>query len=247
MEGGVLGTRRRSIATALLGPQEAAGLPFRRPPTVPRRRSEGEKSLVSQAQSVPRARFFQGFTTGEIVILAVLGVVLGVGGTPMAILFRFLNTAGGEAGWALSASILGWFYLAGVLGGYIVRKPGAATLCEVISGAGQVLSGNPNGVIVLYTTFAQGFGADLGYAIFRYRSWGPVPVMLAGVLSVPFGYVADAIFFGIPLMGASFFVAAVIRMVSGAVFALIGVGIIAAVAKAGVLRGTALDREARAY
>jgi len=72
-------------------------------------------------------------------------------------------------------------------------------------------------------------------------------VMLAGVLSVPFGYVADAIFFGIPLMGASFFVAAVIRMVSGAVFALIGVGIIAAVAKAGVLRGTALDREARAY
>ena len=120
---------------------------------------------MSQAQSVPRARFFQGFTTGEIVILAVLGVVLGVGGTPMAILFRFLNTAGGEAGWALSASILGWFYLAGVLGGYIVRKPGAATLCEVISGA---------------------------------------------------------------------------------VFALIGVGIIAAVAKAGVLRGTALDREARA-
>jgi energy-coupling factor transport system permease protein len=203
---------------------------------------------MAQARGVPqdqsRSSFFQTFTTAELVILAVLGVVLGVGGTPMAMLFRFLNTAGGEIGWALSATILGWFYLAGVLGGYIVRKPGAATLCEVISGVGQVLSGNPNGVIVLFTTFAQGFGADLGYALFRYRSWGLVPVMVAGVLSVPFGYVADAVFFGIPLLGPSFYLAAVIRMVSGAVFAVIGVAIIRAVAKAGVLRGTALDREA---
>jgi energy-coupling factor transport system permease protein len=202
---------------------------------------------VSQAQRASRTPFLQRFTTGEIVILAVLGVVLGVGGTPMAILFRLLNSAGGEAGWALASSISGWFYLAGVLGGYIVRKPGAATLCEVISGAGQVLSGNPNGVIVLYLTFAQGFGADLGYAIFRYRAWGAVPVILAGILSFPLAYVADAIFAGIPLMGPSFLVAAVIRIISGAVFALIGVGIITAVARAGVLRGTALDREAHAY
>ena len=56
MEGGVLGTRRRSIAAALHGPQEAAGLPFRRPPTVPRRRSEGEKWIVGQA------RFLTGLT-----------------------------------------------------------------------------------------------------------------------------------------------------------------------------------------
>lgn len=190
--------------------------------------------------------FFQGFSTGEIVVLAVLGVVLGVGGTPMAVLFRFLNTAGGEVGWALSASILGWFYLAGVLGGYIVRKPGAATLCEVVSGAGQVLSGNPNGVIVLFTTFAQGLGADIAYAIFRYRHWGVAAVALAGILSVPLGYVADAWFFGVPLLDFTFWVAAVIRMISGAVFAVVGVAIIYAVAKAGVLRGTALDREARA-
>ncbi len=205
---------------------------------------------MSEARGIPhdlaRSSFFQPLTTAELVILAVLGIVLGVGGTTMAILFRFLNTAGGEIGWALSATILGWFYLAGVLGGYIVRKPGAATLCEVISGVGQVLSGNPNGVIVLFTTFAQGFGADLGYLVFRYRNWSTVPVMVAGVLSVPFGYVADSIFFGIPLLGPSFFVAAVIRMISGAVFAVIGVAIISAVARAGVLRGTALDREVHA-
>ncbi len=193
----------------------------------------------------PRRRFWQGFTTGEIVILAIIGVVLGIGGTPVAILFRFIQTAGGEFGWALSSLVLGWFYLAGVIGGYIVRKPGAATLCEVISGAGQVLSGNPNGVVVLFTTFAQGLGADLGYACFGYRKWGKGPVMLAGVLSVPLGYVADSIFFGIPLLGATFWGAAVIRMISGALFALIGVAIVRAVAKSGVLRGTAVARAER--
>jgi energy-coupling factor transport system permease protein len=199
-----------------------------------------------RVEPAERRGFFQAFTTGELVILAVLGIVLGIGGTPMAVLVRFLNTAGGELWFVAQATVLGWFYLAGVLGGYIVRKPGAATLCEVISGVGQVLSGNPNGVIVLYTTFAQGLGADIGYALFRYRNWGLLPVAVAGALSVPLGFFADAWFFGFPNLDLPLLIAFIVRVISGIVFAIIGVAIIRAVARAGVLSGTALGREARA-
>lgn len=196
--------------------------------------------------SAEKKPFFQGFKTSEIVILAVIGIVFGVGGTPMVFVGRFFMTALGSLGWMGFALILGWFYLAGVLGGYIVRKPGAAIIGEVISGVAQVLSGNPNGVIVLVTTFLQGLGADLGYALLRYRRWGAVPVMLAGAFSSLFGTWIDAYFFGMLDIGLLFnIIAWIIRMISGAVFGIVGMAIFNAVAKAGVLRGTELDKEIR--
>ncbi len=201
-------------------------------------------SVATQQESMP-SKFFKRLTTTELVYLAVMGVIFGVLGTPMAILFRFLNTAGGSYGWALSGTILGWFYLVGVLGAYIVRKPGAATIAEVISGFAQVLSGNPNGIDAILGTLGQGIGADLGFSIFGYRKFGTWPVILAGILSVPFGYIADAFFFGIPTTSWEYFAAAGVRAVSGLVFALIGAQIAKAVARTGALKGTALGRVVR--
>lgn len=198
-------------------------------------------------QDGKKEKFFKKFTTMEIVIMAVIGVVFGIGGTPMVFVGRFFMTAMGEIGWMGFAAILGWFYLAGVLGGYIVRKPGASTLTEVISGVAQILSGNPNGVIVLLTTFLQGFGSDVAYGIFRYKKFSPWVVALSGALAAPLGVWVDAYFFGVLDQGPFFNVIAVlIRIVSGAVFGLIGMGIMNLVAKTGVLRGTALDKAIRA-
>jgi len=195
---------------------------------------------------VKKEPFFKKFTTMEIVIMAIIGVVFGIGGTPMVFVGRFFMTALGEIGWMGFAAILGWFYLAGAMGGFIVRKPGAATLSEVISGVAQILSGNPNGVIVLLTTFLQGFGSDLAYGIFGYKKFNPFVVALSGALAAPLGVWVDAYFFGVLNQGLWFnILAVVIRIVSGAVFALLGMAIFTAVAKSGVLRGTALDKAVR--
>lgn len=203
-------------------------------------------SQVSDVGQQERGRFFQSFTVGEIVILAVIGIVFGVGGTPMVFVGRFFMTALGSLGWMGFALILGWFYLAGVLGGYIVRKPGAGIIGEVISGFAQVLSGNPNGVIVLVTTFLQGLGADLAFGLFGYRKFGAVPVMLAGAFSSLFGTWIDAYFFGMLDVGLLFnIIAWIIRMISGAAFGLVGMAIFNAIARAGVLRGTRLDKAVR--
>lgn len=201
--------------------------------------------MVEQG-STEKKGFFKSFTVGEIVIMAVIGIVFGVGGTPMVFVGRFFMTALGAYGWMGFALILGWFYLAGVLSGYIVRKPGAAIVGEVISGVAQVLSGNPNGVIVLLTTFLQGFGADLAFAFTKYRKWTPAVVMLAGALSSILGTWVDAYFFGMLQIGIVFnIIAWGIRMISGAIFGIVGMSIFNAVARAGVLRGTALDKEIR--
>lgn len=198
-------------------------------------------------QDNKKEKFFKGFTTMEIVIMAVIGVVFGIGGTPMVFVGRFFMTALGEMGWMGFAAILGWFYLAGVLGGFIVRKPGAATLTEVISGVAQILSGNPNGVIVLLTTFLQGFGSDLAYALFKYKKFTPLVVALSGALAAPLGVWVDAYFFGVLDQGPLFnIIAVLIRIVSGAVFGLIGMGIMILVAKTGVLRTTALGKAVKA-
>jgi energy-coupling factor transport system permease protein len=190
--------------------------------------------------------FFKGFTTMEIVLMAIVGVVFGIGGTPMVFVGRFFMTAMGELGWMGFAAILGWFYLAGVIGGYVVRKPGAATLSEVISGVAQILSGNPNGVIVLLTTFLQGLGSDVAYGIFGYKKWNAGVVALSGALAAPLGVWVDAYFFGVLNQGLLFnIIAVVIRIVSGAVFAVLGMVIFNAVAKSGVLRGTSLDKAMR--
>lgn len=208
--------------------------------------TENKNVSSNQPEGKKKKKFFQSFTTGELVILAVIGIVFGVGGTPMVFVGRFLMTALGAYGWIGFAMILGWFYLAGVLGGYIVRKPGAAVIGEFISGVAQVLSGNPNGVVVLITTFLQGLGADIAFGLGGYKKWGPGRVMLAGVLSSLFGTWIDAYFFGMLEIGFAFnIIAWVVRMISGAVFAIVGMKIFDLVARAGVLRGTKLDKEVR--
>ena len=110
---------------------------------------------------------FVAFTLMEIVIMAIIGVINGVLGTPNAMLGRLFMTFSGGYGFLAFAAICGGFYVSGPLCGYIIRKPGAATLAETMNGVAQVLSGNPNGVMVLGAGFLQGFMSDLGFAFYR--------------------------------------------------------------------------------
>jgi len=77
------------------------------------------------------------------------------GADPNAMLGRLFMTFSGSYGFLAFAAICGGFYISGPLRGYIIRKPGAATLAETMNGVAQVLSGNPNGVMVLAAGFLQ--------------------------------------------------------------------------------------------
>jgi energy-coupling factor transport system substrate-specific component len=186
-----------------------------------------------------------GFTLMEIVIMAIIGVVNGVLGTPNAMLGRLFMTFSGSYGFLAFAAICGGFYISGPLCGYIIRKPGAATLAETMNGVAQVLSGNPNGVMVLGAGFLQGFMSDLGFAFYGYKRWTLGVIGLSGALAPLLQQIPEVYFFGVGDMGLGYnLLALAIRMVSGALYAVILVKPIAhGLGKAGVLRGTAMWTE----
>jgi energy-coupling factor transport system substrate-specific component len=188
---------------------------------------------------------FVAFTLLEIVIMAIIGVINGVLGTPNAMLGRLFMTFSGSYGFLAFSAICGGFYLSGPLCGYIIRKPGAATLAETMNGVAQVLSGNPNGVMVLGAGFLQGFMSDVGFAFYGYRKWTLSVLALSGALAPLLQQIPEVYFFGVGDMGISWnLLALVIRMVSGAIYAIILVKPIAhGLARAGVLRGTAIAKE----
>jgi energy-coupling factor transport system substrate-specific component len=187
---------------------------------------------------------FVAFTLLEIVIMAIIGVINGVLGTPNAMIGRFFMTFSGAYGFLAFAAICGGFYIAGPLCGYIIRKPGAATIAETMNGVAQVLSGNPNGIMVLGAGFLQGFMSDVGFAFYGYRRWTLSVLALSGALAPLLQQIPEVYFFGVGDMGISYnLLALVIRMISGAVYAIILVKPIAhGLAKAGVLRGTAIAK-----
>src|SRR3984957_17796463 len=187
-------------------------------------------------------KIFVAFTLMEIVIMAIVGVINGVLGTPNAMLGRLFMTFSGSYGFLAFAAICGGFYISGPLAAYIIRKPGAATIAETMNGVAQVLSGNPNGVMVLGAGFLQGFMSDMAFAFYGYKNWTLGVIGLSGALAPLLQQIPEVYFFGVGELGIGYnLLALVIRMVSGAVYAMVLVRPIAhALARAGVLRGTAL-------
>lgn len=116
----------------------------------------------------------------DIVVAAVLGVAVGL-------IFWIWNSVGSAWYGAMDALTPGlggiaagiWF-LGGPLGGFIIRKPGAALLVEVIAASVSALIGNIWGITTLYSGLAQGILAELVFLIFAYRRWDMTTAMLSG-------------------------------------------------------------------
>jgi energy-coupling factor transport system substrate-specific component len=202
-------------------------------------------ALIAYLRNRNLGNLVAGFTLMEIVIMAIIGIINGVLGTPNAMLGRLFMTFSGSYGFLAFSAICGGFYLSGPLCAYIIRKPGAATLAETMNGVAQVLSGNPNGVMVLGAGFLQGFMSDLAFAFYGYKRWTLGVIGLSGALAPLLQQIPEVYFFGVGEMGVGYnLLALIIRMISGAVYAMVLVRPIArGLAKAGVLRGTAIADE----
>ena len=116
----------------------------------------------------------------DIVVASVIGVATGL-------LFLFWNNVG--YAWfsaadavtpGLGGIAVGIWLIGGVLGGLIIRKPGAALFVELLAAVVSALIGNQWGIETIYSGIAQGLGAELVFALFAYRRFGVLPAMLAG-------------------------------------------------------------------
>ena len=115
------------------------------------------------------------YTTSELVIIAIIAVVMGVVNT----WFGTLWTAVAAVGRPIWPQVINPFGMVVTIAMLIVRKPGAALLAGVLNGLVQFLTGNPAGLWSIAFGVGHGVGAEIWYAIFRYKKFGVVPVFLA--------------------------------------------------------------------
>jgi energy-coupling factor transport system substrate-specific component len=189
-----------------------------------------------------------GWRVVDIVVAAVLGVATGI----IFVGWNFVGGAGYEAFNAATPGLgglaVGIWLLGGVLGGLIIRKPGAAVAVELIAATVSAAIGNQWGITTLYSGLAQGIGAEIVFLLFAYRRWGLVVAALAGAGAAVAEWLVELFLFGNLAKTAAFNAIYLLTMViSGAVLAGgIGWALAKALAASGALSRFAAGREARA-
>ena len=185
----------------------------------------------------------------DIVVAAVLGVAIGL-------VFWAWNTVG--YAWfiamdgltpGLGGLAVGIWLIGGVIGGLVIRKPGAALLVEVIAALVSMLIGNVWGVSTLLSGLVQGLGAELIFALFLYRRFTLPVAMLAGAGAAVGAWVFELFYGSSPniLKTPEFNVIYLVSLiVSGALLAgALGWVAVRALAATGALNRFAAGREAR--
>lgn len=121
----------------------------------------------------------RGWRVVDIVIASVLGVA---GGLFLWVVAQSWNTmtAPLAAYPPASALLAGLWLLPGVLGGLVIRKPGAAVYVELVAAILEALLGNVWGFPTVWYGLFEGLGAEIVLALFLYRRFGVPVALLAG-------------------------------------------------------------------
>jgi energy-coupling factor transport system substrate-specific component len=189
----------------------------------------------------------RGYRTIDLVTIALLGVAFGVIFWGWGKLYEPLSAAAVFSFPPSSGLLAGPWLIAGVLGGLIIRRPGAAFATEFIAAAVStvVIGGTQWGLSVFASGIMQGLGAELAFLLFAYRRFSLAVACLAGALAATLEAVYEWFFywadwgFDYKLAYLGFFVA------SGVLVAGIGSWLLMrALAKAGVLDSFGAGREA---
>lgn len=184
------------------------------------------------------------WTQRETVIVAALGIVFAVLYLGWVQLWLLLQVAIGP----LSLDLLfGFWCVVSVVAAYIIRKPFVAFGSEVIAATAEVLTGNPAGLILVLTGIVQGAGAELPFALTRWRNYRLPTLLASGASAAIFSFVYTWIRFSYGTLAPGLLVAMfVLRIVSGMLLAgLLGKVIGDALYRTGVLSGLAIDADKR--
>ncbi|AMG82757.1 MULTISPECIES: ECF transporter S component [Microbacterium] len=185
------------------------------------------------------ARSYLRWRIVDIVVASVLGVAAGliflawnVGYLgPKALLEPLLP--------GLQGLLDGPWLFAGVLGGLIIRKAGAAIYVELLAAVVSALIGNQwGGFLTLEAGLVQGLGAELVFLLFFYRRWSLPVAILAGAGAALAGGINNLILWYAGSGPAFTVIYLVSTVISGAVIA----GALSWVLARGIAATGALDR-----
>ena len=128
--------------------------------------------------------------TVDIVVTAAIAVAFGV-------VFWAWNALWAATGPAFAAVppaqniLYGTWLAAGVVAGLVVQKPGAALFAELVAASVSLILGSQWGLDAALSGLFQGAGAELGFALFRYRRFDLFAAALAAALAAVGAWIHD--------------------------------------------------------
>lgn len=181
--------------------------------------------------------------TVDIVVAAVVAVAFGVVFAAWGALWNFTLPAFAAFPPA-QAFMYGMWLVPGVVGGLLIRKPGAATFVEVVAAIVSVFLGVQNPLAIIVYGLVQGLGAEVVFAAYRYRSWRLPVALLAGAVAGLVPAVMDNVLYNAAWAPTWMLAYGVLVVISSVVMAGAGgYALIRALAQTGVLAPFASGRE----
>jgi energy-coupling factor transport system substrate-specific component len=117
----------------------------------------------------------------DIVVASVIGVAAGLVFFAWNQIYTPLSAPLEASLPGLQALVYGVWLLAGVLGGLIIRKPGAALFTELVAAVVSALLGAQwGGFLTIEAGLVQGLGAEIIFLVFLYSNWRVYVAVLAG-------------------------------------------------------------------
>lgn len=148
--------------------------------------SQSAGSEVGRRATVLASRPLLDYRTVDLVSAAMLGVAFGVVFWAWGLAYNAPSAAIGAVFPPLTALLAGPWLLAGVVSGFLIRRPGAALMAEVVAASVSALIGSQWGWTTLVSGVVQGLGVEVALALFAWRKFGPAVAVLAGVLAATF-------------------------------------------------------------
>jgi energy-coupling factor transport system substrate-specific component len=189
----------------------------------------------------PAAPAASAWRTQDYVLLAMLAIVFGAIYWWWLQPYLWIAPLAAQFGQEL---LFGMWFVSGLLGGYIIRRPGAAFLAETLAALAEVLLGAPAGPILVVTGLMQALGPELVFAATRYERWGwgtmVVAGVAAGVVALPWNWFRLGYFALPPALLLGLLVA---RVISGALAGVLAKLLGDLLAATGALNYFAIGRE----
>jgi energy-coupling factor transport system permease protein len=138
--------------------------------------------MTSTVSSSIRNLGFTSWRTIDLVTTAMLGVAFGVAYWGWSFAYEGIYPAF-NAYLPASGVLGGPWLIAGVVGGLVIRKPGAALLAELIAANVEYLIGNEWGASTMVSGLLQGLGVEVVLAVFLYRRFGVVIAALGAIVA----------------------------------------------------------------
>jgi energy-coupling factor transport system substrate-specific component len=191
-------------------------------------------------------RMFDDWSTLDLVVAAVLAVAVGVVFWAWDLLWA---TAFQAVPFPVSYALVGVWMIGGLLVPYVIRRPGAALLGEMVAAFVSMVLINQWGAAVLLSGLVQGLGAELVFGARRWKDYRLPTVLLAGAVAGACSALLDSVVYsywsqytGVTIVAGVVFAGASGVLLGGAVSKMLGDSLL----RTGVLSGLAISKERRA-